>query len=128
MDNFVLNVKEDFNIFEFAEKLAEMYRVKGFIVNVANFNNSVVMQFNKGCGGMNMLFGMGLGIKASATVNNGILNITFSEAEWTGKIIGLVVGWLFCLIPFITAVIGCVRQSSLPKDISNDAMIIASSM
>lgn len=128
MDGFMLNVKEGFDVSEFAQRLAEMYRVKGFMVNVATFDNSAVIQFNKGCGGMNMLFGMGLGIKAIATVNNGILNIAFSEAEWTGKIVGLVVGWLFCLIPFITAIIGCIKQSSLPKDISNDAMIIASSM
>ena len=62
----------------------------------------------------------------TSMVANGVLSINFSDGDWTGKIIGLVVGWFICLIPFITAIIGCVKQSQLPKSIGNDAVIFAS--
>ncbi len=61
-------------------------------------------------------------------VNNGVLNITFTDAEWTSKIIGAVIGWFLCLIPLITAIIGVVRQTSLPKNIENDVRMMISSM
>ena len=61
-------------------------------------------------------------------VADGVLTINFSDGDWTGKIIGLCVGWFICFVPFITAIIGCVKQSQLPKKIGNDAMMIASQM
>lgn len=125
-DSVFFNVAPDFNLQMFAGQLAEKYRMEGFTVSVAEFNNTVVLTFDKSTGGINMLLGLGLGIKATCTVVNGVLTIAFSDAEWTGKIIGLCVGWFICLVPFITAIVGCVKQSQLPKDIGNDAMVIAS--
>lgn len=125
-DSVFFNVAPDFNLQMFAGQLAEKYRMEGFTVSVAEFNNTVVLTFDKSTGGINMLLGLGLGIKATCTVVNGVLTIAFSDAEWTGKIIGLCVGWFICFVPFITAIIGCVKQSQLPKNIGNDAMVIAS--
>lgn len=125
-DTVFFNVAPDFNLQMFARQLAEKYRMEGFTVTVAEFNNVAVLTFDKETGGINMLFGLGLGIKATCTVLNGVLTIVFSDAEWTGKIIGLCVGAYVCFIPLITAIVGCVKQSQLPKNIGNDAVIIAS--
>lgn len=125
-DTVFINVPPNFNLHMFAGQLAEKYRMEGFTVTVADFNNTVVITFDKNTGGINMLLGLGEGIKATCMVANGVLSINFSDGDWTGKIIGLVVGWFICLIPFITAIIGCVKQSQLPKSIGNDAVIFAS--
>ena len=52
------------------------------------------------------------------------LIVSFSDGDWTSKIIGFAVG-LFCCIPFVTAIIGTLRQLSLPKDIENDITVLA---
>lgn len=125
-DTVFINVTPDFNMHAFVNQLAEKYRMEGFTVTVADFNNSVILTFDKNTGGINMLLGLGQGIKATCMLSNGVLSINFSDGDWTGKIIGLAVGWFICLIPFVTAIVGCVKQSQLPKNIGNDAMVIAS--
>lgn len=125
-NNLVLNVDENLDINNLAEELADLYRGKGFSVNVINMKNGACsLVFDKGTGGINMLLGLGLGIKATMTVKNGMLNVAYSDGDWTGKIIGLVAGWFLCLVPAITAVIGCFKQMSLPKDINNDITMLA---
>lgn len=125
-NQIVFNVSPDFNIQMFAQQLAEKYRMEGFAVTVAEFNGSEIITFDKETGGINTVLGLGQGIKATCMVMNGALVIDFSDADWTGKIIGLIIGWFICLIPGITALIGAIRQSQLPKKITNDAMMIAS--
>ena len=124
-NSVMLKVGPAFNLEVFSNQLADTYRAKGFAVNVASFNGSSVITFDKNTGGINMLLGMGEGIKATCTLNNDSLIINFSDGDWTGKIVGLLVGWFLCLVPFITAIVGCVKQTSLPKSISNDATMLA---
>ena len=123
-DSLMLNVPQDFNLDELTQQLSDMYRAKGFTVNVANLNNSVIMDFDKGVGGINMLLGLDLGIKATFSINNGNLIVNYSNAAWTGKIIGLCVGWFICLVPFVTAIVGAIKQSKFPKDINNDITML----
>ena len=125
-DNVMFNVRPDFNMEVFSQRLAEMYRAKGYTVNVAMMNGCSIITFDKGTGGINVLLGMGEGIKATCTRMGDAVNIGFSDAEWTGKIVGLAIGWLMCFIPFITALIGAAKQLSLPTSIGNDAVLIAS--
>lgn len=120
----MMNVSEDFNLDSLVQQLSDMYRAKGFTVNVANINNSVIMEFDKGVGGINMILGMDLGIKATLSVNGGTLMVNYSDAAWTGKIIGLCVGWIICLVPFITAIVGSIKQSKFPKEISKDITML----
>lgn len=124
----MFNVSDNFSLGVFAQKLAEVYQQKGFTVQVANLGNSVTLVFDKNTGGINMILGLGLGITANCTVNSGALVINYTNANWIGKIIGLVVGWILCFIPFICAIIGSVKQMNLPKEIGNDAMVIASNL
>lgn len=127
-DNTMFNVKPTFDMEAFAARLADTYKAKGYTVNVVSMNGSYSISFDKGTGGINTLLGMGEGIKANITRMNDTVSINFSDAEWTSKIIGFVVGWFLCMIPFVTAIIGTTRQLSLPKTIANDATMIAASM
>ena len=119
--NYIANVSPDFNLDTFVNDLTQAYIAKGFSVRTTKLNDGAQLVFDKNCGGINMLLGMGLGITATITVNNGVLNIVYTNEEWTGKIIGLVVGWFICMIPFITAIIGAVQQMDLSKNINNVA-------
>ena len=127
-DNVMFNVRPSFDLFRFAEELANQYRAKGYLVNVANLNGTAVIRFEKGTGGINSVVGLAEGIRATCLLMGNALTITFSDAEWTSKIIGFVIGWILCFIPIITAAIGTVRQLELPKSIAGDAMLIASGM
>ena len=127
-DNIMFNVRPDFDMDSFAMKLSEAYRAKGYMVNVANMNVCYIIAFEKGTGGINTILGLGESIKANITRMNDTVSISFVDAEWTSQILGLVVGWFLCLIPFITAIIGVTRQLSLPKSIGNDATMIAASI
>lgn len=126
-DSLMINVKEGFDVKQLEQKLGDTYRAKGFTVNTMSLENGFRMKFDKGCGGINMLLGMGKGITAMCTVMNNNLIVNYSDADWTGKIIGLVAGWFLCWIPCVTAIIGCVGQSSLPKEINNDITMLANS-
>ena len=127
-DNVMFNVSPTFNLDDFVAKLTETYQSKGFTVTPVNLNGSSMITFEKGVGGINTLLGLGVGIKANITLSNGTLNISFTEAEWTSKIIGLAVGWFLCLIPFITAIVGCINRMDLPKAIGSDARTIAAAL
>lgn len=130
-NDFMMNVPENFNLEEFASEVAQQYQAKGFQVNILKMKNSVKLVFDKKCGGINMLLGLGQGISATCSFvgkENDTLAVNFTDGDWTGKIIGLAVGWCICLVPFITALIGTVRQSSLPKEIQNDMQMIVSNM
>lgn len=114
-ENVMFNVGADFNMSDFTEKLANLYRAKGYTVNVADMNGTDILTFDKSTGG----------IKATCMLMNGTLSINFSDAEWTGKIIACSIGCFLCLIPGVTGIIGIVKQSKLPKSIANDATILA---
>lgn len=127
--NFSMNVSQDFNIGEFTEAISQQYQAQGFNVRVLKMNNSTKIVFDKGCGGMNTLLGLGQGISATCSLmgkDKDMLSVSFSDADWTGKIVGLAVGWIICFIPFITALIGLFRQLSLPKNIASDMQMILS--
>lgn len=127
-NNVMCNVSENFDLKQFAEKLTETYKMKGYSVAAASMNNSSILTIEKGVGGINMILGMGEGIKATCMLSGNTLSISFSDGDWTGKIIACAVGWFLCFIPVVTGVIGISKQTKLPKDIANDAMMIASNM
>lgn len=123
-NSLMTNVPESFDMEIFGQKLQECYQAKGFQVTKVILSNSLRVQFEKGCGGINMLLGMGKGIVATCTLQGNTLVVNYSEGDWMGKIVGLVVGWILCFIPLITAIIGCIGQSSFPKEINKDIMLI----
>ncbi len=126
-NNFMANVSENFDMSEMADQIVQCYQAKGFNVRVLKMKNGVKLTFDKKCGGINFLLGMGLGISATCTLvgkDNDTLCVNFSDGDWIGKIIGCIVGWFLCFIPIITAIIGICKQLSLPKQIENDIQMI----
>lgn len=127
-DSVMLNIGPSFDFNAFADRLAQMYAAQGFAVSVTDINNAKVIKFEKETGGINTVLGLGVGITATCSIYNGVLQIMYTDAEWNSKIIGGLIGWFVCLVPLITAIIGAVRQSDLPKNIGRDAGMIVAQM
>lgn len=127
-ENMMMKVPENFDMEVLEKKLVEVYSMKGFAVNSMNMTESLRVVFDKNCGGINMLFGLGKGITVNIMRQNDMLMVNYSEGDWIGKGIGLGVGWILCFIPFITAIVGSIEQLGLPKEINNDIMMILASM
>ncbi|MBR6514185.1 MAG: hypothetical protein IKT46_05045 [Clostridia bacterium] len=131
-ENTMLNVGPNFDMDLFVKRLTEAFGAKGFSVNPVKLGESYSVTFEKGVGGINTVLGMGVGIKANISRNGDALMITYTDAEWTSKIIGIAIGWVFgwsviFLIPLVTAIIGAINQMNLPKNIGNEATMIAAS-
>lgn len=127
-DTFIISIPENFDFDYLGQRLREIYQAKGFSVAVLSGENNLRIQFDKNCGGINMLFGMGKGITANCIRQGNSLVVNYTEGDWIGKIVGLAVGWILCLIPFITSIIGCVGQLGLPKEINSEILMIVSSL
>lgn len=128
-NDFTVNVAENFDFDAMINEVVDQYQSKGFKVNVLKMKKGAKIVFDKNCGGINMVLGMGLGITANCTLTgkeNDILSVTFSDGGWTGKIIGILVGLFLCFIPIITSIIGLLKQLSLPKEIASDIQMIVS--
>jgi len=126
--NVMFTVADTFDLETLATRLAESFKVKGYTINVINMKDAYAIIFDKKTGGINNLLGLGVRIRATITKMNNTVIISFSDAEWLGKIVGLVVGWFLCMVPFITAIIGTIQQLSLPKAIGDEAILIASTL
>ncbi len=128
-DTLTLNVPDNFDLNILATKLRDSFQAQGFGVAVASLSpNSIRLTFDKNCGGVNMLLGMGLGITANIILNGNLLCINYVDGDWTGKIIGLATGWILCWVPFVTAIVGSINQSGLPKKINTEITMIMAGM
>ncbi len=130
-NDFMVNISENFDMDRLEEELVQQYQARGFQVRTMKMKNCVKFVFDKKCGGINMLFGLGQGISATCSLqgkDHDMLSVAFSDGDWTGKIVGLVVGWCLCGIPSITAIIGICKQVSLPKDIANTMQMLIANM
>lgn len=127
--SLMFNVKSEFDIGTFAQKMTDTYRAKGYNAQFVEMNRMFVITVSKNTDGLNHWIGLGEEIKITCMINNDVLNLTLSEdGAWTSKIIAIAVGWFLCCIPFITGIMGCMRQSSLSKGIENDATMILAGM
>lgn len=128
-DTLTINVSNDFDLNMLAAKLRDNLQAQGFTVSVALMSPySTKLTLDKGCGGINMILGMGQGITANINLNGNLLYVNYADGDWTGKIIGLAIGWILCWIPFITSIIGCYNQINLPKKINTEISMIISGM
>ncbi len=125
----MLNVIDHYDVQMLCVKLRDLYISKGFQVTMAPVGfNMFRLQLEKDCGGLNTLLGLGKGIAVTLSLQGNCLMVNYSDAEWTSKVVGLVVGWFLCLVPFITALVGCVGQSNLPGEINNDIMMLVNTV
>ena len=124
-DQKMIPLGPGFDMQSMVAQITQMYQGKGFTVTAVAFGTGVSLDFRKDDEGLKKYVGLALGIKANITVNNGTMMVDFTDAEWTGKIVGLAVGWIVCMIPFILAAVGSFKQLELPKTIGNDIQMIA---
>ena len=98
-------IHPDFKMDDMTDKLIKLYQAKGFGVMSSKIGDTVSITFSKDNDGIKKFVGLAKEITANFTIsNNGgdaVLMINFTDAEWTGKIIGMVVGWFLCFIPFL---------------------------
>ena len=120
MASFMANVSADFDVQNLADELVQTYSTKGYVARSTKMKNGARITIEKGRGGLNTVLGLSEGITVTLTKQGEeTLIANFGDADWVSKIIGFAVG-LLCCIPFITAIIGTVKQLSLPKSIEND--------
>ncbi len=121
----IISVNPDFKLNDMVEKLIQTYQGKGFSVVANSVGNGVVIDFRKDDDGIKKYVGLAQGINANITPNNNTLTINFTDAEWAGKIVGFIIGWFLCWIPWIPVAIGGYNQMQLPTKIVNDIQMIA---
>lgn len=130
-DSFMMNISDTFSLEAFSDEVTSQYKMKGYQINTLPMKGSVKFVISKNLGGINTVLGMGEGITALCTLTgkeNDTLSVTFTDAEWTSKIIACGIGLFVCLIPCVTGVIGISRQLSLSKGLSNDLQLIANNL
>lgn len=124
-DTKMIPIPENFDFHKMVEQLLQTYRGKGFDVQAMQMGEGVSITFSKDDDdGIKKYVGLALGIKANISINDNTLIVNFSDAEWTGKIIALAVGWFLCFIPFAIGIYGALKQSELPKTITNDIQML----
>ncbi|MCL2828372.1 MAG: hypothetical protein FWD99_06495 [Oscillospiraceae bacterium] len=122
-------VPPNFNMDDLVQKVTQMYQAKGFdVTSMPMGSGGASIDFRKNDGGIQKYVGLALGIRANIMLQNNTVVINFSDPEWTGKIVGLAIGWVFCLIPFIIAIVGCVQQSEFPQSVGNDIQALANTV
>lgn len=120
------SVSEEFDVLKAAEDLVAAYQAKGYVARSMKMKNGARITIEKGRGGINTILGMSEGITVTLTKQNETTLVAgFSDGDWVSKIIGFAVG-LFCFITFITAIVGTVKQLSLPKNVEADIAAIVS--
>ncbi|MBQ6018546.1 MAG: hypothetical protein IJL26_00065 [Clostridia bacterium] len=86
---------------------------------------SATMTVKRDRDGFKNVVGLGLECRVTLMLINGTqLNVNIDH-EWTNKIIAIAIGWFFCLVPFITGIVGAVNQNDLPEKISTALMAAA---
>ena len=101
---------------------------QGYAVQVIPLNDfSATLIVEKDYDGFKKVIGLGVSCKATVSIQNSNMLMVNIDSEWTNKIIALAIGWFFCLIPFITGIVGAVNQNSLPDKVGNALMIATSS-
>ena len=87
---------------------------------------SATMVVKKDRDGLKNIIGLGLECRVIFNILNGNqLNVNI-DSEWMNKVLAIVIGWFFCLIPFITGVVGGVSQFGLPEKISSAVVMAVS--
>ncbi|MBE6771637.1 MAG: hypothetical protein E7547_05795 [Ruminococcaceae bacterium] len=93
---------------------------QGYEVQVQVMSStSATMVVKKDREGFKNIIGLGLECRVIFSVLNGSQLTVNIDSEWMNKVLAIVIGWFFCMIPFITGIVGGVGQFGLPEKISS---------
>lgn len=101
-------------------QLGLVFQRKGYTVRSYPMGAGACLELSKNTGGLNTALGRCEGIKVNFMPGVNLLNVSFSDEQWTDKIIGFVLGWFTCWIPWIFTIIGLFGQIQLPKQVDNE--------
>ncbi|MBQ3073333.1 MAG: hypothetical protein IJD19_01495 [Ruminococcus sp.] len=119
-DKFSVRVDNSFNLNSLVQFVAEKYRGKGYSADIQNSGNATSVKISKNTDVGYTLLGMVESVVVKLKVENGTLFVSFTETEYTSKIIAAILA-LFCAgALWITMIIGLVNQSDLNSSISKD--------
>ncbi len=110
-------VAPDANIHEIVQAVAQNLSSQGYQCMPQPVGpQSASLTVCKDRDGIQNIIGLGLECRVSLSINGPQLQVSI-DSEWSNKIIAIAVGWFICMIPFITGIIGCINQNSLPEKI-----------
>lgn len=117
----------DFDLQSVVGQLGVMFQRKGYHVRSYPLGAGACLELAKNKGGLNAVIGRCEGLKVHFMPGATMLNVSFSEEEWTDKVIAFVVGWFSCGITWITGLVGLYNQSRLPKEVESGLRLILGS-
>lgn len=105
-------------------QLGHTFQLRGYTIRSYPLGAGACLELNRHMGGLNTVIGRCEGIKVNFMPGANMLNVSFSDEQWTDKVIGFVVGWFTCWIPWVFTGIGLYNQIQLPKQVENELRII----
>ncbi len=128
-----IEISQDFPFEKLEEAITELYEDKGFKVKISKMKDGRKITVEKGVGGINTVLGLGKRAVANVTVrgkehNKLSICCSVADGEWTGKVVGGILGLFLCWIPAITAAIGLCGQLSLNGELFDEIESAASSI
>ena len=118
------SLPQNFDLQNVVGRLGRSFQLKGYAVRSYPVGAGACLEVSRNTGGLNTVIGRCEGIKINFMPGANLLNVSFSDEQWTDKIIGFVVGWFTCWIPWIFTAIGAYNQYRLPKTVENELQII----
>ena len=118
------SLPQNFDLQNVVGRLGRSFQLKGYAVRSYPVGAGACLEVCRNTGGLNTVIGRCEGIKINFMPGANLLNVSFSDEQWTDKIIGFVVGWFTCWIPWIFTAIGAYNQYRLPKTVENELQII----
>ena len=119
-NNFSVRVDNSFNLNSLVQFVAEKYRSKGYSADIQNNGNEKSIKISKNTDIGYTLIGMVESVVVKLKVENGTLFVSFTETEYTSKIIAAILAFFCAGALWITMIIGLVNQSDLNSGISKD--------
>lgn len=118
------SLPQNFDLQNVVGRLGRSFQLKGYAVRSYPVGAGACLEISRNVGGLNTVIGRCEGLKINFMPGANLLNVSFSDEQWTDKIIGFVVGWFTCWIPWVFTAIGAYNQYQLPKTVENELRII----
>ena len=122
-----------FDMNDLVAKMTQTYQLQGYTVVATAMGSGVSIDFRQGHNNFRKYIGASIGVRANISVsNNGTLAVTYTDEDWTIKVVLLILGLLFIAL-FIGcfmiggSVVGFVRQAGLIGKLHNDFIMFAGS-
>ena len=86
------SLPQNFDLQNVVGRLGRSFQLKGYAVRSYPVGAGACLEVSRNTGGLNTVIGRCEGIKINFMPGANLLNVSFSDEQWTDKIIGYVVG------------------------------------